>query len=275
MTTNTRYDDCSGDSPDEPTRDRPDARDGDRPQTRAETTRAETTRADLVGSIDAGGLRADGEVVAGRRGFGRLLLAGAVGAVGLAGSSGSAAASEEWHREYYELVDEAIPIFEERFATSEAVEAMLATEAERDEFFDVLDERMDLDDAAVVSATVHAEPTVRPVPPEWFEIVREILADTWELLEDLGLGRCRPTWCPEPDLTLVPALTAHVRGPEGHAIVEIDPVGTSTGVFVDPEEWCWADPACDPVPPHWTADGWGTVGDGGRIFDGDPVPMPV
>jgi len=241
----------------------------------------EPARPPTTTSGDEGTGRSDDErePAVDRRGFGSLLLAGAVGAAGLSGLSGTVTASTEWRGAYFGAAEELVPALYEQFITTEAVEAMLATEAETTAFFDVLGERTDLDAAVVTSATVDVEPCgglpTPPIPRPWQLTVAEILEEIIEDMKDGGLIDCYPTYCERPDFLMVPVLSAHVGGPEGDAFVRIDPTGGSVGVFIDPAEWCWAAPDCDPRPPHWTDDGWDTGFEGRVDFDGHPVPVPA
>jgi len=258
----------------------------DTPTGDASADRDGPARADLVEDVSTGGLRPpertpdaatdpDGESDVGRRRFGGLLVGGAAGLAGLASLGGSAAATEEWHEEYYAYLEEAVPTMQAELATPETVETMLAAEAEASPFFAVLGERLDLDEATIQAASIDVEPCgTPPLPEPWRPPIRD-------LLEDLPIPqRCPAQPCPDPhpEFLLVPTLTAHVRGPEGDAFVQIDPTGDSVGSFVgDVDPDCRAAPDCDPPrdPPVFTAEGWGELPVGGVDFQGDPVPLPL
>lgn len=233
-------------------------------------------RSEIVGSIDTGALDREDPgsedrtgATADRRGFGKLLLAGAAGVTGLAGLSGPATAGEEWYETEWSYADDVVPAYYEHLTTTEVVDRMIRTEAELTEFFDVLYERMDLGDAGVVAADVYPRPCgTPPLPDGWDEVVRDILQEI--PIEQ----RCPLEPCPDPHPVFVPALTADIRASTGEAIVNIDPVGVSTGIHIDLEEWCWEEPSCDPMPDRWTEEGWGTLGEAGVNFDGEPIPVP-
>lgn len=190
-------------------------------------------------------------------------IAGVAELMGVAGLSGSVTASADWREEYFELAEKAIPILYERFTASDVVETMVVTEAENTDFFDVLGERMELASARVTSAVIDVKPCggppTPPIPRWWQIALADILEDIMEDMEDGGLIDCHPTWCERPDFLMVPTLSARIQGPEGGAIVNVDPTGRSYGIFRG---------------EYWTAEGWGTVGDG-RRFDGDPIPFPA
>jgi len=102
------------------------------------------------------------ELSIGRRGFGRGVLAGAAGLTGLAGLAGETTASTEWREAYFEAVEAGLPRLYDALTTREAVETMLATEAEHTAFFDVLGEYMDLEAAQVTSAVLGIDPCDTP-----------------------------------------------------------------------------------------------------------------
>lgn len=180
--------------------------------------------------------------------------------------------TERWYETYYAYAEAVLPAFYEHLANRDVVETMLVAEARASAFFDVLGEEMDLEEAGVVSASIRPEPCpTKPLPiPEIWEIALE------EILKEIPLPqRCPLQPCPDPNPVFVPTLTAHLRDEDGDAIVHVDPIGTSSGVYVDLEEWCWDDPACDPFPHWWTEDGWGTVDRSGIDLDGEPIPFPA
>jgi hypothetical protein len=230
--------------------------------------------------FDDGIERANEAADTGRRGFGKLLLAGAAGAAGLAGA-GSVAAEEEWHDPYFATTEQALPAFYGNLPTRPVVEEMLAIEHEVSDFFEVLGERVEVDDAEIVGAWVRPKPCGGPIPEQWdHPSFREIIEMLLEDMEDGGLIDCYKTWCEDPRLVLVPTTTFTFRSPERVGFGHIDPVGTSRGIcpplcYYTPEP---CDIEVDAV--RWTEDGWLDEGaelafDDSVYFGGDPVPLPA
>lgn len=216
-----------------------------------------------------------------RRGFGKLMVAGAAGAMGIAGTESAAASgtgdslqSGNWREGYHQYAREYVPQFYKSVATKKNVYRCVKYVAETTNYWETLGKKMDLNKAVVTSAYVYPLPNYQRVDKKsWDGILSSMYAEMPSKYKDAEYKRKWPI--------TVPVVVVYLYDGYYNAVAYLRPYGKSyksygyaikSGYYQNSAYKSMRDYESNTW--WWTEDGWGDAGDtDGGILDGVPTGL--